>query len=74
MHRGPGALDAFEVRKEGLIEGVELALGVHQERPGDVVEAIQRGVVQARLERLGEGQGLLGPDGDPSAAKLVDKR
>src|SRR5690606_14597924 len=52
-------LDALEVRREGLVEVVEVPLAVHQERARDVVEALEGGLVQAARERLGEGDGLV---------------
>src|SRR5690606_22294294 len=41
------ALDALEGGPEGLVEGVELGLGVHEERARDVVEALEGALVHA---------------------------
>ncbi len=57
----PHPLDPAEVMAEGLIEGVEVALPVHAERAGHVVEAVEGAVVEPHHERAGEGHRLLGP-------------
>jgi hypothetical protein len=43
---------------------------VDHHRAGDVVEPVERTVVEPRLERLGKRNDLLRPDGNAAAAKL----
>ena len=60
--------------QEGLVEGVEMGLGVDEERAGDVVEAVERALVQPFREGAPERDGLLGPDGDLPLPELVEER
>ena len=54
-------LDALEVRGERDVERVEVLLAVHQERARDVVEAVERGVVQAARQRLATASASCAP-------------
>jgi len=52
-------LDALEAREIGLVEGIEVGLAVDAYGARDVVEAVERAVVKAHLERARERHGLL---------------
>ena len=67
-------LHALEAREVRLVEGVEVRLGVDADRAGHVIEAVERAVVQAHLERLREGHRLLEADLHLALAELVEKR
>src|SRR5262249_7194587 len=66
-------LDALEVGEEGLVERVEVGLGVDAERARHVVEALEGAVVQSRLERAGERERLLRPHRDHAPPQLVEE-
>src|SRR5262249_14493721 len=66
-------LDSLEVGKEGLVERVEVRLGVDAQRPGHVVEALERAVVGPRLQRPGERQRLLRPHRNLVPPQLVEE-
>jgi len=66
--------DPLEVREEGFVEAVEVRLAVHHERPGDVVEAVERVPMEAERQRLGERDYLLRTNLEPALAKLVEER
>ena len=68
------ALDTAEAREEGLVEGVEVGLAVDAERASHVVEPVERAVVQAHLQRAGEGHRLLEAHLDLALAQLEEKR
>ncbi len=60
--------------QEGLVERVEVGLGVDAERARHVVEAVERAVVQAHREGPREGHGLLQADFDLALAELEEER
>ena len=59
---------------ERLIEGVEVALAVHAERAGHVVEAVERAVVKPHRERAGERHRFLRADLHLLGAELEEER
>ncbi len=58
---------------EGAVEAVEVLLAVHAERAGDLVEAVERALVQAERERAGQRVGLLRAHLHASIAQLVEE-
>ena len=60
--------------RERLIERVQIALAVDAEGARDVVEAVERALVEAAGEGLGHGHGLLRSHPHLAGAQLVEER
>jgi len=73
--RGEGDefLRALEEVREGLVEGVEEALVLHQRGAGQVVELVHVGMDDALVHRRQEAQVLLGGDGHTRIAQDVEE-
>jgi hypothetical protein len=67
-------LDAAKAREEGLVEGVEVGFIMHAEGARDVVETVERAVVQAHSEGTRERHGLLKANLDLALPELEKKR
>src|SRR5690606_16067828 len=67
-------LDALEVREESLVELVEIALAMNADRPCQVVEAVERALVEAEGERLGERRRLLRAHLHLARTELIEER
>src|SRR5882724_8751903 len=65
--------DAAEVVRECPVEGVQVLLAVHAERPGHLVEAVQRPLVQPEPQRLRQRERFLGAHLHPAIAQLVEE-
>src|SRR5581483_7158956 len=66
--------DATKMRRERLIESVEIAFPVHEERTGQAVKTVERAAVEAQRHPLRERHELFGTDLQLPLAKLVEER